>query len=110
MQGLATSQETFGNRMGATHQPAGNALYQSMVVTSPGEDDFDVDREQPREEKKFEQMINISQTNGVQPTQTLTTVNEQETDYNDTITALNRDNAVSSFQRVAELGTTAKRD
>ena len=68
MQGLATSQETFGNRMGATHQPAGNALYQSMVVTSPGEDDFDVDREQPREEKKFEQMINTSQTNGVQPT------------------------------------------
>ena len=41
---------------------------------------------------------------------TLTTVHEQAVDLNDTIGALNRDNALSSFQRVPELGMTAKRD
>merc|ERR1712176_205375 len=40
VQGLATSHETFGNRMGQTQQPAANGgLYQSMVVTSSPADD-----------------------------------------------------------------------
>ena len=72
-------------------------------ATSPpmNDDDLDVDRELPREEKKFE-MINTSKT--------LTTVNENQSDFNDTLHALNRDPVISSFQRVAELGQTAKRD
>ena len=72
-------------------------------VASPpmNDDDLDVDRELPREEKKFE-MINTSKT--------LTTVNENQSDFNDTLHALNRDPVISSFQRVAELGQTAKRD
>ena len=66
-------------------------------VASPpmNDDDLDVDRELPREEKKFE-MINTSKT--------LTTVNENQSDFNDTLHALNRDPVISSFQRVAELG------
>ena len=66
-------------------------------ATSPplNDDDLDVDRELPREEKKFE-MINTSKT--------LTTVNENQSDFNDTLHALNRDPVISSFQRVAELG------
>lgn len=67
------------------------------------EDDFDVDREQPREEQKFD-MINS--------TNTLTTVNENQSDYlNDTLGALNRDNnLMSGFQRMPEMTMTAKRD
>ena len=74
---------------------------QNVLAQSPADDDFDVDREQPREEKKFD-MINSSRT--------LTTVNEHQSDFNDTLGALNRDNAISTFARVAELGATAKRD
>ena len=71
-------------------------------ATSPlNDEDLDVDRELPREEKKFD-MINTSKT--------LTTVNENASDFNDTLHALNRDPIISSFQRVAELGQTAKRD
>ena len=104
--GLATSQETFGNRMNQ-QQPLSQSMnvmgtvHPNRLASSPADDDFDVDREQPREETKFD-MINSSQT--------LTTVHEQQEDFNDTLGALNRDNAVSSFQRVAELGATAKRD
>ena len=103
--GLATSQETFGNRM--SQQPLSQSMnvmgtvHPNRLASSPADDDFDVDREQPREETKFD-MINSSQT--------LTTVHEQQEDFNDTLGALNRDNAVTSFQRVAELGATAKRD
>jgi len=99
---LGASQETFGNRM---HN---QQLYQSLNLTAATltppivqDDDFDVDREQPREEKKFD-AINSSHT--------LTTVNEQQSDFNDTLGALNRDMNISSFQRVAELSATAKRD
>ena len=97
-------------------------MYHSMVLasapptTAPGlqsqpnstsspadkDDDFDVDREQPREEKKFD-MINSSLNS-----HTLTTVNEQQSDFNDTIGALNRDN--EAYRRVHELTQTAKRD
>ena len=69
------------------------------------DDEFDVDREQPREEKKFE-AINSSQ-------KSLTTVNEQNSDFNDTMGAvnfLNQDNNSQAFQRVAELTATQKRD
>ena len=75
---MATSQETFGNRLNAPQ------VYQSLNLSGPrasatssaamhapdksaGDDEFDVDREQPREEKKFD-AINESQT--------LTTINE----------------------------------
>ena len=79
-------------------------LKASSQGTPPApDDDFDVDREQPREEVKFE-AINPSLSH------TLTTVNEQQSDFNGTLAALNRDMAVSSFQRVPELSTTAKRD
>ena len=82
---LATSIETFGNRMNS------KTLNQSMVMTdavSPplnnaADDDLDVDREMPREEKKFD-MINSSHT--------LTTVNENPSDFNDTLHALNSNN------------------
>ena len=78
---------------------------QPATSASPSYDEFDIDREQPREEKKFD-MINTSHT--------LTTVNENQSDFNDTLGALNKDNnlaaQVSSFARVAELGFTAKRD
>lgn len=94
---MATSQETFGNRLNAPH------VYQSLNLSGPrasatssaamqahdksaGDDEFDVDREQPREEKKFD-AINESQT--------LTTINEQQSDFNDTLGALNRDNVTS---------------
>ena len=43
-------------------------------ASSPTDDEFDVDREQPREEKKFD-MINSSQI--TLDNKTLTTVNEQ---------------------------------
>ena len=64
-------------------------MYQSMNLTTSapdkGDDEFDVDREQPREEKKFE-AIN-------QSLNTLTTVNEndQNSDFNDTLGALNKE-------------------
>ena len=79
-------------------------LRSQAINESIAEDDFDVDREQPREEKKF-QAINSSE-----PSHTLTTVNEQQSDFNDTIGALNRDNITQAFSRVPELGATAKRD
>jgi hypothetical protein len=44
------------------------------------------------------------------PSNTLTTVNEQNSDFNDTLGALNRDNAISTFKRVPEFGATSKRD
>ena len=61
---------------------------QTHKAESLVDDDFDVDRERPREEKKFD-MINSSN-----PSNTLTTVNEQNSDFNDTLGALNRDNAL----------------
>lgn len=97
-------------------------MYQSMNLpgqtlnasaSSPTDDEFDVDREQPREEKKFE-MINSSQI--TLDNKTLTTVNEQQSDFNDTLGALNSDNNLASFNpptsfaRLAELGATAKRE
>ena len=69
--GLATSQETFGNRMNQqTLSQSMNVMgtvHPNRLASSPADDDFDVDREQPREEAKFD-MINS--------TQTLTTVQE----------------------------------
>ena len=82
-----------------TSSGAGGPPHQQQMThnvasaSSPIDDEFDVDREQPREEKKFE-MINTSKT--------LTTVNENQSDFNDTLHALNRDPVISSFQRVAK--------
>lgn len=58
-------------------------------------------------------MINSSQI--TLDNKTLTTVNEQQSDFNDTLGALNRDNNLASFnpptsfERIVELGATAKR-
>lgn len=66
-EGLMTSQETFGNRLNNQHMyqsysvagaGAGQQSLLAASTASPLDDEFDVDREQPREEKKFEQMIN----------------------------------------------------
>jgi len=77
---------------------------QTHIAASLADEDFDDDRERPREEKKFD-MINSSN-----PSNTLTTVNEQISDFNDTLGALNRDNAVSTFKRIPEFSATSKRD
>ena len=57
---------------GVTAPVAGSAMQSQLDDRSQNvaDDDFDVDREQPREEKKFD-MINSSN-----PSYTLTTVNE----------------------------------
>ena len=78
-----------------------------VSASSPIDDEFDVDREQPREEQKFE-MINSSH-------HTLTTVQE-EPGFMDTLGALNRDNnllssqqnAPTSFARNPEFSSTSK--
>ena len=66
-----------------------------VSASSPIDDEFDVDREQPREEQKFE-MINSSH-------HTLTTVQE-EPGFMDTLGALNRDNNLLSSQQNAPTG------